>query len=431
MASPLIVPVDVIVAFFAAIFVYYIGLFVVSKRDPRHQVTDDHQWGFVILIPAHNEELVIGDTVRRALALKAPIHLVVIDDGSNDATGAIVKQFTDSRVHVLTRTYPNAKQGKGEALNHAYQFALAHYDEWFKELPTSRIVVTVLDADGYLDPQLFDYVAGMLERSPEMGGVQTPVTIQDPERSMWLRLQDLEFVGFSCFVQQARHWFSSIGLGGNGQFVRASALEKLGDRPWRPALSEDLDIGIRLLLGGVKLGYCNMGFVHQQGLTKLKPLLKQRTRWVQGHYQAWKYLPSIWKSTLPLWTKIDLSLYLVLVASVLIIVVNMLLSLVILFGFLTARSDLLNSLFAISPYLGRSVQLLLSVGPALLFAATYNRYSRSRIHLLHWPAVIAIFCIYGWIWIYASIVALIRLARGKNNWVKTERIQLDPEPARK
>lgn len=422
----MVLPVDIFVGFFALIFAYYVVLFLISKRDPKHAPPEDHHWGFIMLIPAHNEELVIEETVRRAAEL-SNVHVVVINDGSTDATEQIVEPLTSPFVHLLNRRYPDAKKGKGQALNHAYQYVRAQYGTWFPGLPSERIVITVVDADGYLDRPLFAFVAGMLWRDPGLGGVQTPVTIQHPDKSLWLRMQDLEFVGFSCFVQQARHWFSSIGLGGNGQFVRASALEKLGERPWNDALSEDLDIGIRLLLQGQRLGYCNKGFVHQQGLTKLRPLLKQRTRWVQGHYQAWRYIPALWRAPLPLITKIDLTLYLVLVASVLLIVINLGISLAVAVGLSASHSAIMSYFFAVSPYFGRVMQIILSLGPALLFAFTYNRYSRSRIPLSSWPAIILVFCLYGWIWIYASFAALSRLIRRQNSWVKTERIQLPAE----
>lgn len=428
----MVISVDLFVAFFMAIFVYYIILFSISKKDRGYRVTSSVRWGFIILIPANNEEMVIRQTIQRAAALRIPAHVVVINDGSTDKTEAIAQEFVGPRVHLLNRRFPNAKKGKGIALNHAYAAVRNKYDSWFPGISKDRIILTVLDADGYLDEQLFAYITGMLEFDPTLGGVQTPVTIQNPGRSLWLRMQDLEFVGFSCFVQQARHWLSSIGLGGNGQFIRISAIEKLGDEPWTPALSEDLDIGIRLLLQGERLGYCNKGFVHQQGLTKLRPLLKQRTRWVQGHYQAWKYLPSIWKSSLKLKTKIDLSIYLLLVVSILVITVNAILTAAVFAGLLRTDSVIMNSFFAASPYFGRFMQIVLSIGPALLFAFTYNRYSRSRVPLASWLAIILLFCAYGWIWIYASLAALIRIARKQDNWVKTEHVELaanESEPA--
>jgi len=414
--------IDPLVYFFTAILLYYSFLFILSKKDPRHRVTNSTEWGYVIFIPVHNEEKVIHATLQNALRLSVNAHIIVINDGSTDATGKILQTLRDDKLHIVTRTYPNAKQGKGEALNSAYAFFHAHHKAWFPKTTPEMIIITVLDADSYLDSTQFEYIAGMLETHGELGGIQIPVTIEHPDKSMLLRMQDREFVGFSCFVQQARHWFSSLGLGGNGQFIRYSALLQLGSKPWTQALSEDLDIGIRLLLCGIKLGYCNAGFVHQQGLISIKPLLKQRTRWVQGHFQSWRYLPAIWKSKLPVLTKLDLSLYLTLVASVFIVMVNILLNLIVLAGVVNARSAFFEGVSTISPSLSRALIVILTIGPAIFFVATYNKFSRNKVPWTSWPTIIAIFCVYGWIWLYASVAALIRLVRRQNSWVKTERV---------
>ncbi|MGH2968452.1 MAG: hypothetical protein ACRDK0_05240 [Solirubrobacteraceae bacterium] len=48
-------------------------------------------------------------------------------------------------------------------------------------------------------------------------------------------------MGFSRLVQAGRDPLGSVGLGGNGQFVRLSALQDMGDSPWSRCLTEDLD----------------------------------------------------------------------------------------------------------------------------------------------------------------------------------------------
>lgn len=418
------VPVDGFIIFFVFVLSYYLILFAVARKNPQHKVTSSRLWGFIIIIPAHNEEAVIRETILRALALKGPIQIVVVDDGSTDKTYEIASALSSGKIHVLRRKYPNAKLGKGAALNYAYAQIQSRYKIWFSGIKIENIIITVLDGDGYLDQKLLPFVAGMLERQSQLGGVQAPVTIQRPQSSLWLRLQDIEFVGFSCFVQQARHWFSSVGLGGNGQFIRASALESLGPTPWTDALSEDLDIGLRLLIKGQRLGFCNIGFVHQQGLVKLPALLKQRIRWTQGHYQAWRHIPALWRSSkLRPWTKADVTIYLLLVASVWVVVFNMLLSIGAILGIVAPYSIIFSYLSSRSIPFARSIQMLISVGPPLLFGFTYAKYSKSRVPLFNWPLLIALFCIYGWIWIYATFGAVTRLAIGKNNWVKTERQQ--------
>lgn len=66
-----------------------------------------------LLIPAHNEEKVIARTLEAMLALRYPrerLQIIVIDDGSSDATKAIVERFAsaDSRVELF-----DVPQGEG------------------------------------------------------------------------------------------------------------------------------------------------------------------------------------------------------------------------------------------------------------------------------------------------------------------------------
>lgn len=420
-SEPLAVPMDPFIVYFMSIMLYYLFLYAFSVRKTKYSRAPLPKWGFVVLIPGHNEESVIEETVRRAKNLPGKPHVIMIDDGSTDGTREKVLPLLDERTHIIVRRYPDAVKGKGEALNHAFQYVKQRVRKWYPDLPASHIVVTVVDADGYLDRNVLKAVAGMLQDDKSFGGVQIPVTIQNPQHSDWLLMQDIEFVGFSCFVQQARHWFSSVGLGGNGQFVKLSALNTLGEKPWTPALSEDLDLGLRLLMNGYRIGFCADGFVHQQGLTQWKALLKQRTRWTQGHYQAWKYLPQLWKSNVKWWTKLDTSLYLVLLISVWVIIVNYFFTVLTFAGVIAPYSILMEGLTDASFPIARALQIILSIGPVLLFFFTYQKYTRHRMPAHLWPFFLMVFCLYSWVWIYASIMAVYRICRKKSNWVKTER----------
>jgi len=65
----------------------------------------------VALVPAHNEASVVSDTVHALLEIPAVERVLVIDDGSRDATGSRAR---DAGAEVLRLP---ASQGKGEALN--------------------------------------------------------------------------------------------------------------------------------------------------------------------------------------------------------------------------------------------------------------------------------------------------------------------------
>jgi 1,2-diacylglycerol 3-beta-glucosyltransferase len=93
-----------------------------------------------------------------------------------------------------------------------------------------------------------------------------------------------------------RNSLGTVGLGGNGQFARLSALMMLGDAPWSSCLVEDLELGLRLHLAGVHIRYTSRAAVTQQGLVNVRRLLRQRTRWAQGNLQCVRYVPLLYKS---------------------------------------------------------------------------------------------------------------------------------------
>ena len=90
-------------------------------------------------------------------------------------------------------------------------------------------------------------------------------------------------------------------MGGNGQFNRLAALDAIadGDGPWRNRLTEDQDLGLRLLAAGWKSHQEMRAVVEQQGVPRLRPLLRQRTRWAQGNLQAFGLLGAMWRSPFP------------------------------------------------------------------------------------------------------------------------------------
>jgi glycosyltransferase involved in cell wall biosynthesis len=90
-----------------------------------------------ILIPAYNSEKWIGNTIQSALDQTWPHkEIIVVDDGSRDATLAVTKRFASSKVKVVTQ----ANGGAAAARNTAYGLAQGDYIQW-------------LDADDVLHPR--------------------------------------------------------------------------------------------------------------------------------------------------------------------------------------------------------------------------------------------------------------------------------------
>ncbi len=407
---------------FTGVVLYYFYLFVLSRRwrSPMQQQRDVYEPHFVLVVPARNEEEVIEKTLESLLALdyNGPFRVLVMNDGSTDRTRELAEKYVSTgKLALVNRDAAIAGRGKGDVLNHAYKVIL----EW--NLPPEDTIVTILDADGRLDPNALSVIAPYFI-SPQIGSVQVAVRIYNARESLLTRLQDLEFVGFSMFMQMARDALGSVGLGGNGQFVRLTALQSLGSLPWSRCLTEDLDIGIRLALKGWKLRFCAQVFVAQHGVLSYKALLKQRTRWMQGTFQCWQHLPALVRiKGLNRSMQTDFTGFLLMASFIFLAGINLAM-IGIAFAGVSFSNAILSFLASSSLPAFYTVSVVLSFGPMSLFLATYARKCRDSpppacAFLL--PAAFMVFTYAAWL--PAGIRALSNIARNKTGWVKTPRNQ--------
>jgi cellulose synthase/poly-beta-1,6-N-acetylglucosamine synthase-like glycosyltransferase len=269
-----------------------LALFVWWRPKPGGpEVPSRYPLEYWIIIPALNEERVVANTVRSALALdgaRTPVQVVVVDDGSDDRTPHVLAEIDDHRLHVLRRTLPDARKGKGEALNHAFRYIRGLAEE---AGTVHRTIIGVIDGDGRGEPGMLSEISKYLAQR-SVGAVQCRVRIHN-RTNLLAFLQDLEF---SCVVdasQSLRDVLGTVGLGGNGQFVRLSTLMELGDAPWSACLVEDLELGLRVHLSGQRIRYATRATITQQGLIDANRLLRQRTRWGQGNLQCLGYVPKL------------------------------------------------------------------------------------------------------------------------------------------
>jgi cellulose synthase/poly-beta-1,6-N-acetylglucosamine synthase-like glycosyltransferase len=266
---------------------------------------DDFTW--VFLVPALNEEVTIRDSVERLLSIPvSQRHVVVVDDGSDDRTAKILAELEHDDLHVVTRALPIARQGKAAALNHAYR----QLRSLLGDVNPTEVIVVIVDADGRLDGAAPAHVAALFADA-EVGGVQALVRIYNRRRPLtWC--QDVEFSVYGFLYQAGRNAWGTAGMGGNGQFNRLSALDEVADEvgPWRDRLTEDQDLGLRLVVNGWKGRQALRATVDQQGLPSARALFRQRTRWSQGNLQAMTLMRSLRRAPFPLVARIELGAYL-------------------------------------------------------------------------------------------------------------------------
>lgn len=434
MNEPLSVATSILLAFALPYFVGYfiVGIATIRSRAgslgaqervplPLEGTTAAREVYY--LVPALNEERVIDETVASLLRTAAG-RVVVVDDGSSDGTAGVARAAAEAsgggaRLLVVERRLPEARQGKGAALNAAIGVVAA--DARSRGLDPQQVVVCVMDADGRLSDGAVEHALAAFD-DPRVGAVQLIVRIRNREK--WItRIQDVEFWTISATSQFARTHTGTVSLGGNGQFTRLAALESIEGSVWSDSLTEDLDLGLRLYAQGWRITTVPYGFVHQQGIEDYRTLLKQRTRWYQGHMSSARRIPELVRS--PRLNEIALleSVSYLLVPWFVVLPWSILQQLVLVAAILQPEAWVLRDVGG-SPLTVWGLWALwyvISFSPNLMIGVTYALRTRS-VNL--WQALLLghVMIVYNYVGYLAAWCALFRMLRGKTGWSKTPRV---------
>lgn len=380
---------------------------------------DDFLW--VFLVPALNEEVTIADSIARLRQTTARNAVfLVIDDGSDDRTGEILAAMDDPRLRVLTRVAPEARKGKAAALNAAYRMLRtellpsAAFARWRED----QVILAIVDADGRLAAEAPDAMAQHFADAG-VGGGQVLVRIYN--RRGWLTwCQDVEFSSFGLVFQAGRSWWGIANMGGNGQFNRLSALASIdeGEGPWRDRLTEDQDLGVRLVQAGWAGVQENAVSVNQQGVNSVRRLYRQRVRWAQGNWQALSLLGGVFRPRMPVLARLDSIFYLVTPALQLATGIALIVSVVV-------------SVVQEVPYRPTYWWVLifflaLSFGPGIVTLTLRGRRWYSPFVAL---VQVIPYAVYSWLTFGALGWSLVRHASGQTAWAKTAREKVDDADA--
>jgi len=167
------------------------------RRGQRHYAPQGliYQPLVSVLIPAHNEEKVIGRVLQRMTELTYPkdkLEVIVIDDGSTDQTGNIAERFVKEHgyIRVIHRDVEAGGKGKSAALNEGLKSAAGE-------------IVCLFDADYYPQREIIERLTAYF-LNPEVGAVQGRITILNEPDTIVTRLATLERIGGYRVDQLAR-----------------------------------------------------------------------------------------------------------------------------------------------------------------------------------------------------------------------------------
>jgi peptidoglycan-N-acetylglucosamine deacetylase len=275
---------------------FYGVLALAQKWRVRHTRFDD---GFrppvSVIVAAYNEEKVIVRTVESILRNGYDdLELLIVDDGSQDATLEVLRRNFGDRPNVRILAQPNG--GKSAALNNA----IAH---------ARHAILVALDADtifrggtiGKLVRHFADAQVGAVSGNARVGN-----------RGRWItRFQSIEYIYGFNLDRRALDVLNAITVvpGAVGAWRKDLIMELggFGD----DTLAEDTDLTLKIRRAGYRINYEEEGVAFTEAPEDTRGLAKQRFRWAFGTLQAaWKHrdalfvpkygslgfvaLPSIW-----------------------------------------------------------------------------------------------------------------------------------------
>jgi len=241
------------------------------RRDPN-RVQTCLAPSTCIVIPAHNEELIIKGTLDKLREeLPDGFKVLVVADNCTDYTSDLVKQC---RFHVIER-FDDELKGKG--------YALAYARDWLRKSPPECVII--FDADCTTDSGSLTSLALWAVAS---GSVAQARYIFKPDLSVSAKVQ---ISNFALWLKNSVRQRGSRRLGG-GAILTGTGMafpwDIFADLPLATtSIVEDLTLTVDLARSGRAPIYLDAATVQSFAATE-SATLEQRSRWEQGFLRVAK-----------------------------------------------------------------------------------------------------------------------------------------------
>ena len=388
------------------------------KRNTKDYQDHPPQMRFLVLVPAHNEEAVIGDIIDNLQHMEYPKELYdfyILADNCTDGTVRVAREM-GANVLEFTRKSPDAPTGKPIVLQQALEM-LDGYEQRYD-------LVMFFDSDNLVDTNMFLEVNSQY-LSTKADIIQCYLGIKN-RKGMVALFYYMTYTITNRFFQYAK---SRLGLnsviGGTGFAVSAKYLYERGG--WTAmSLTEDFELQIAATCEGRRIIWNNNVRIYDEKPTRFRASFRQRTRWAQGHwYVAFKNTPKLFRAlkdgTIGFWEFVSTFLYAYSLTPYVILVLQLGLGLLLgvfrLAGWLQSASPMVTPLSWLTNNLPSILLFLYSFVFLFYMGERLDNHARFDIKVLLpmlWSMLINTM-LAGW----AQVVGLFKHRR-QSNWVKTE-----------
>ncbi len=283
----------IILLFISTINIGYLCLFIIpaiwGSRKNRTFNAAQITKRFAVLVPAHNEAVVLGyllDSLKQQDYPKGAYRVIVIADNCQDDTAVIAEQ----KGTVALRRIDKEEIGKPHAIGWALdQLRILNYQ---------YDAVIIFDADNLVSPNFLRRANDCLNSGAEVfqGSIETK-NIDDS----WISISN--YIVWSAHNRIYQNGRQACGLGsllcGTGMGFSKELLQKVG---WdQTSLTEDREFTYKLLLAGIKVEWLDKAVVYDEKPIRVNQAIKQQSRWASGMKMDFKkYFTSIfqgWRKT--------------------------------------------------------------------------------------------------------------------------------------
>lgn len=231
---------------------------------------------YACIIPAHNEEVVIGDLIDSIQRQDYPQELLqvfVVADNCSDRTAEIAR---GKGVHVLVRDNP-LEIGKSYALDYAFKRILS-----MDPAPGAEGYF-IFDADNVLAP---DYISQMNKVFDS--GEEIVSGFRDSKNFSANWVSGVNSYMFLRESRQIHYSRAALGIGsfvsGTGFLIAEGLIRQAGGWPYR-TLTEDIELSADYTARGGKIAYCTDAVFYDEQPCSLWDTIRQRLRWCRGIHQ--------------------------------------------------------------------------------------------------------------------------------------------------
>ena len=270
------------------IYQLIISVFSLLKFKDKPLI-DERNHKFLTIIPAHNEEAVVGNLINSLKEQEYPQELYdiyVIADNCTDKTEKIAKTLG---VNVFVRNEDDPKKKtKGAALK-------VFLEKMLSDPKMDYDAFCVFDADNIVDKKFLYAMNKHISQGEDV--VQGYRDIKNPTDSWITAGYAIFYWTMNRFYHLARY---NAGLSplinGTGFMVKFDCIRETG---WDTnTLTEDIEFSLKRIIMGKKLGWATDAICYDEQPVKFKPSWSQRSRWTVGHIQCLKeYTMALAKST--------------------------------------------------------------------------------------------------------------------------------------